>query len=143
MANWIDKKDDRFNGCLMVLNIGQDNIHTLPGDYKENLQAAIADGHAGGLLTLYVFDSETGPFPIPDEFDNVEGMDHVRMMFDVGGRRDCDFSLLPDQRMEEFRKIGEVIRGHQGFNFSPTNLKICGWCKISGSKVLLPLTPIP
>lgn len=143
-TNWLDEKpEEHFSGCLMILNIGQENIHLVSSKYKEALSADVANAHADGWMIVYAFDSQTGPYKAPEEFSNVEGMDFVRMMFDVCGRKDSDFSLYPDKRMEEFKKIGEVIRNHDRLKFTNANLKIGGSCKISGIPVLIPVFDIP
>jgi len=109
MTAFLRQKEDKFEGCLLVLNIGQENIRDHSKEYTETLKSVAADAHADGFMTLYAFDSDTGPMRIPEIFDNVEGMDFVRMMFDVCGRQDSNFSLNPEARMGEFRAMAERI----------------------------------
>lgn len=144
MTNWINIRPiEKYNGCLLILNIGEENFGLLPEQYRESLKDWVSKAHAGGHITIYAFDADTGPFRVPDLFDDIEGMDFVRMMFDVCGRRDSNFSLSPSERAEEFKQIGEKIRTHDRYRFSPQDLNICGKCKIDGTEVLLPITAIP
>jgi len=141
MANWIGQREEFFDGCVMVLNIGQDNVHQFPQKYVDELRDRVALAHADGHLVIWAFDDQTGPFKIPDDFDNIEGMSHTRMMFDVCGRRDSKFALLPDVRMKEFKAIEAIMRDHTGFRWRG-KFAIGGNCSIVDQKVLMPISDI-
>lgn len=141
MPVWVEERQEFYNGCLMIFNIGQDNIYQFPKEYYEELRAKVADAHADGYIVIWAFDGNTGPFPIPDDFDNIESMDHVRMMFDVCGRKDSDFALLPEYRMKEFQVIKETMSTHPDFHWKGKFL-LGGSCSIAGQKVLMPISEV-
>ena len=144
MAVWVDEgpKPAPFNGCLVIMNIGQDNIHKVPVGEKEKVVDALADAHAGGCAVLYVFDSDIGPMPPPEEFDSVEGMDGVRMGFDVLNMRTIQFSSDPDKQSAEMEALKERLKDR----LKDTTLRFdgpvrfCGYCMVGEKKVFLPLT---
>lgn len=136
-TQWIDAKDDKFDGCLLILNISNENYHKVDAKYIEMLQTAVGDAHADGWMVLYAFDNETDPAHGPEIFDSSVGMDYVRMMFDVCDRKDAKFDLMPDKRKEEFRAIAKYLRAYKSFKFHGP-IKICGQCYVGGEKVLLP-----
>ena len=137
MTVWIDEKKDVFEGCLLILNVGQENSHSLPKEYLATLRETIDNAHADGFLTIYAFGSDGGPMRIPEDFGNINGMDCVRMMFDVCGRKNADFSLDPIVRRCEFREMADCLRQHKDFGFK-NKVIVCGSCRIDSSAVLLP-----
>lgn len=141
MAVWVNEKVEYYNNCLMIFNLGNDNIDSAPKTYKEMLLEQIALAHADGDVCLYVFDADTGPFRIPDEFTNIEGMDFVRMSFDVCNRRDLNFKLEPTKRREELKAISDHLKSHNTFRFTGI-VKFCGKIKIDGTDVFMPLTDL-
>lgn len=144
MAQWLGQKVEERNGCLMVMNIGNDNFETLPDNYLNQIRDRVGQAHADGWMVLYVFDSATDPSKPPEYFDTAEEMDTVRMMFDVCGRRDSNFNLIPEQRLAEFNAIATSIINHPAFEtLRSENFAICGQCSIDGQKVLLPPFDLP
>ncbi len=141
MANWIGQKEESHDGCIMILNLGQDNIHQFSKQYVDALRERVALAHADGFMVIWAFDDKVGPFKIPDDFDNIEGMSHVRMMFDVCNRRDSNFALMPEERMKEFKAIEQVMRNHEGFRWRGT-FAIGGSCTIADQAVLMPVTEV-
>ena len=146
MAVWADKKEGAkygpFDGCLMVMNIGEDTKHVMTPEFHEQLTNAVADAHASGWVVLWVFDNETGAMKLPDDWDVIEDMDFVRMMFDVCGRKDSNFPTLPGARMEQFKAMAQCARSHNSFDIRGRATKIMGSCSIDGVKVLMPLIDV-
>jgi len=144
MAEWIKGKTEERNGCLLVMNIGNDNIDSIPINYAEKIRERVNDAHANGWMVLYVFDSKTDPSKPPDYFDNGEEMDVVRMMFDVCGRKDSNFNLLPELRLKEFNAIADFVIEHPDFDcLRSANFAVCGLCSIDGDPVLMPPFDLP
>lgn len=142
MAEFINRKDEYFNGCLMVMNIGNDNYESLPKEFIEKISERVREAHADGWMVLYVFDDVTDPSKAPDYFDSQEEMDFVRMMWGVCGRRDAVFALSPTQRLKEFNDIsGHVIEAFE--ELRSENFAVCGMCSIETQKVLLPPFTLP
>lgn len=144
MANWIKDAVEERNGCLLVMNIGNDNYNDLPDNYVKTISERVNQAHADGWMVLYVFDSEVDPSQPPEYFDSSEDMDKVRMFFDVCGRRDSNFNLIPAKRLEEFNAISECVINHPDFEcLRSANFAVCGQCSIDGRKVLLPPFDLP
>lgn len=142
MANWIKgKAPDRFDGCLVILNIGQQNYSKVDSKYLGQLESHISDAIAMGHMILYLFDKETGGQPQPEIFDQAEGISNIRMLATITTRTDANFKLMPKERMAEFKALAEEIRGNEDFQFKGPTF-ICGSCKIDGMPVLLPKTEI-
>jgi len=143
MAIWIDEdekaKVEPFNGCLMILNIGADTLGGLNPDYVTELKEHISNAHADGLMTLYVFDVETGPSKVPEDWDFIESMDFIRMSFGVCGRRDFNFKVDPEARKKELTEMVDSARVHFPFN-GPVS--ITGRCQIDSTPVVMPLVQI-
>jgi hypothetical protein len=144
MAVWIDKnKSSSYDECLMVMNIGQESITKVPVEYLETLRELLNKAHAAGHLVLYVFDNENGAMPIPDEFDDIEGLDFVRMMFDVCGRNDAKFSLDLNKRNKEFKAMADALISHAVFGQQIIGkITLCGQCYIDFEKVFIPAIDI-
>jgi len=144
MAVWVDEgpKPKPYDGCLIIMNIGQDNISDVPAGEKEKVVEALADAHAGGCAVLYVFDSDVGPMPPPEEFDFVVGMDEVRMGFDVLNMRMIQFSPGPDKQQAEMAALKDRLKER----LNETTLRFdgpvrfCGYCMVGEKKVFLPST---
>lgn len=142
MANWIGDKQDKRNGCLLVMNIGNDNYEAIPNDFIEKVKDRVAEAHADGWMVLYVFDDKVDPSKPPEYFDDGQEMDAVRMMWDVCGRRDSNFNLYPEQRLKEFNAMSEaVVAAFE--ELMSANFALCGMCSIDGQKVLLPPFTLP
>ena len=105
MAVWVDERPKQsYEGCLVVMNIGQENINDVPSNEKDKVVEAIAKAHAGGCIVLYVFDSDIGPMPPPEEFDFIPEMDATRMGFDVLSMRTIQFSSDAEKQRAEMEK---------------------------------------
>ena len=131
-----------FDGCLVVMNIGLEtynDVYKLSPAYIEQVENCVADAHADGWLVLYLFDSDTGAQPPPEEFDVIEGMDFFRPMGMTCGRKDSNFALLPDKRNEEFAEMKRQIRSK--FRAGGETVFV-GQCSIDSVKVLLPPTKV-
>jgi hypothetical protein len=129
-----------FDGCLVVMNIGKEtygDVYKTSPAYIEQVENCIADAHADGWLVLYLFDSDTGAQPQPEEFDFVEGMDFFRPMSSICGRKDSNFALLPDKRSEQFAEMKKQICSK--FRVG-SRVVFVGQCSIDSVKVLLPPT---
>jgi hypothetical protein len=142
MAVWVDGPKQKYDGCLVVMNIGQENIRNIPDGEKEEVVQAIAGAHAGGCSVVYVFDADIGPMGPPEEFDVIAGMDGVRMGFDVLGMRTIEFSSNPDERHTQMEDVGKRVQEclkdtEMAFN-GP--VQFCGRCLIGGQKAFVPLT---
>ena len=143
MAIWADENDraavEPFNRCLMILNIGADTLGGLNPDYVMELKEHISNAHADGLMTLYVFDIETGPSKVPEDWDFIEGMDFIRMSFGVCGRRDFNFKVNPEERKKELAEMVNSVRSSFPFH-GPVS--ITGRCQIDSTPVVMPLVQI-
>jgi hypothetical protein len=144
MAVWVDEgpKPKPYEGCLVIMNIGQDNISDVPVGEKEKVVEALADAHAGGCAVLYVFDSDVGPMPQPEEFDFVAEMDVVRMGFDILNMRTIQFSPDAEKQRAEMAALKERIKER----LNETSLRFygpvrfCGYCMVGEKKVFLSST---
>jgi hypothetical protein len=142
MATWVDQHSEgAFEGCLVVMNIGNENCSSFPAKYREDVYDAIANSHAAGHLVLYVFDNERGAQPPPDEFPQFEGMDVVRMGFDICNRKVFEFSPDPSQRLAELGEFVSAAICNGKFSVRGPR-KIVGACVVGTEQTLLPLTEI-
>jgi hypothetical protein len=143
MAIWVDEdekaKVEPFNGCLIILNIGADTLSGLSADYITELKEHISNAHADGHVTLYIFDIDTSPLKVPDDWDFIEGMDFIRMSFGVCGRRDFNFKVDPEVRKKELSEMVNNLRVHFPFHGS---VSITGRCQIDSTPVVMPLVQI-
>lgn len=141
MPTWIGQKEERFDGCLMVLNIGNHNFSQLPVEYVNALKERISLAIADGWLIIWAFDTTIDEPQIPDDCDTIEGTTHLRMVFDVCGRRDVTFALLPDARLKELKAIEQTMRDHPSFRWSGP-FAIGGAASIASQNVLMPITEL-
>jgi len=141
MPIWVDEKSEgSFEGCLMILNLNPSNYNSCPKDYLEALNDNIGNAIADGWVVIFAYDDNTEP-KIPDEITQMEGTTELRMMFDVCGRRDSDFSLYPDERKAQFKAIEKVMRTHPNIRFRG-KFSIGGICSIASQRVMMPITDI-
>lgn len=137
MAIWLNnKKQEKRDGCLLILNLNNAAVENLPSDYLEVLQDTHNCAVADGWMVVWAFDNDTTPEQ-PDRIGKIEEQTHIRMMFDVCGRKDSNFLLDPTERKKEFSQMGEILRNHDAFSWRGP-LKIMGSCSIDSSKVLMP-----
>lgn len=145
--NFIDKPEQYgpFNGALLVLNIGQDNIDKLGirlgSNYYEELVEAIADAMADGWAIMYLFDSEHGVSEEPDGFEDHEDITFRRLLGKTCGMEVADFSLIPSERKKQFESMRKHLQEVEDLVVGD-DMAVMGSCKIGGDKVLMPLTPI-
>ena len=141
-AIWIGESAEKsewgpYEGILIVMNIGK-TMPPVPEDYQDLLIGAVSEAHADGWLVAYVGDRGVGA---PEDYlDYIEDLDHVRLMHDLCGRKDADFSILPEKRLEEFSEMVRHAFSRPHFSFQGTSSKVMGRCRIGGKETLVPPT---
>lgn len=145
MTVWADKQGGPagpFEGVLILMNMGQDDLATSPMDseYGIGLASAIAEAHAKGRLVLYVFDR--GMSPPPEYFDVIEGMDHLRLMAQACGRDVASFPYDAQARLWEFREMAAAAFSQKDFKFTGHAASIAGKCEIHGMQAFVPPTKL-
>lgn len=133
---WINpKREQKKDGCLMILNMTNAEVNSLSPEYFEVLKDTHSLAVADGWLIIWAFDNNTTP-DLPEYFDKIEDQTYVRMMFDVCERKDSNFKLDPAERRTEFLHMSAALRNGP-FKWSGA-LKLMGACSIDSSKVLMP-----
>ena len=143
MAVWVDERPKQsYEGCLVVMNIGQENINDVPSNEKDKVVEAIAKAHAGGCIVLYVFDSDIGPMPPPEEFDCIPEMDATRMGFDVLSMRTIQFSSDAEKQRAEMAAVSERLKNRLKETFLRFDgpVRFCGYCLVGDKKNFMPPT---
>ena len=138
------KAREPYEGCLVVFNIGEHNWHKIgmSKHFEETLTKAVADAHASGWLVQYVFDLGTELSPPPDFLDSAPEQDLTGISGKLLGMDFLDFSLVPSQRREQFKRIVERVSSQAGVKLLGSSVVVTGWCKIGGDEVFLPPTRV-
>jgi len=140
-TTWIEGRQEAYNGCLVVMNIGNENIDKVPEEEKQKVVEAIADAHASGNSVIFMFDSDIGPQNPPEEFDIMEDRDGKRMAFIVLGMRTIKFSEDENERQQEMKTAAEKIRAEvkdSELKFIPSGeVRFCGYCFIGDKRIFL------
>lgn len=143
---FIDEPKHRapYEGCLVVFNIGQHNYNSLgmTKQFEEEFNQALADAHASGWLVYFVFDDKRGASLPPEHMNYFQDMDIVGLSGKIIGKDTIDVSLLPDQRIIQFRDIIERIRSQPDIKILTSSAMVTGLCKIDGDEVFIPPTVI-
>lgn len=141
MTIWADesKHQEALNGCLVVMNIGEENIATIPDKDRQEIIENIAHAHAGARAVIYLFDSDIGPMGPPNEFDSIADMDGIRMAFNVLGQRILSFSGNEVEIQVEMKRAGEALKKDVQETYLRFIGKVdfCGYCLINGKKTFL------
>lgn len=142
LPNFVDATNVNgpFEGCLIVLNITQEEL--LAEDFVKVLSEAVAQAHADGWAVLYLHDNDKGASPVPDFVPQAEGHDFPMLMSNVCSREKASFSLVPSKKNDEFQALFDNIMTLEGFCFEKNVGKLIGKCKLGGDDVMVPLTKI-
>lgn len=146
---WADRDSDGptisgpYDGLLLIMNIGDESNREspLPYDYDRSLREAMANAHASGWAIVYCFDKGTeNP---PEDFDFVDGQDHLRLMGETCKRPEADFSGMPEARMGQLTAMAQATFDKTDtFKFTQRAAMVAGRCRIEGLDALLPVTSL-
>ena len=141
-AIWVGESAEKnqwgpYEGLLIIMNVGK-TCPPVPVDYQDMLIDEVSQAHANGWLVVYVGDKGVS---LPEDYlDYIEDFDHIRLMHDFCGRKEADFSILPDERAKELSAMAQHGFSRPHFSFQGTSARIVGRCKIGGKETLIPPT---
>lgn len=147
LPTFIENHTEPFDGALIILNIGEENIKrlSLSTEYMGKISEAIKFAHAKGHIVLYLFDTTCGVMPRPDDFPSLDGADASALLNTLTQFPNTNFSENPIRRMATFREIAIRIFESGAFPFSSLiqgAWRITGNCQINSTNVILPVTTI-
>lgn len=143
---WADQQKGHgpFNGVLFIFNLGCDNWtqEMIPREYEAGLCEAIANAHADGWMTLYVFDRMKGTSLPPEGLEFFEQMDFVRLSTALG-LDSASFPLDPDARRVALSRMFHDFLERNADEFVAVGRGAAmGLCLVGGDKVLMPFCEV-
>lgn len=133
MTNWLNVENLKFEGLLIVLNIGKDIVEKLDKEFIDEIDLAIKEAHAHGKLVVYVFDSKVESMELCDSFDYLEGHDIIRQI-----------NTYCDENNFAIDKIPDLADGiWADFHFVGGDAKVIGVYSFNGKDFVVRLSSVP